>query len=192
MRKTKGLTRYRAAQGAKRVEVDGLLVPERFTAETTLDFDDEEGLMRPYEVVTWVVEGGRAVVESYWTCRWPGLEVTDARLKDRGLEAMAGRALDRLAWGPGSQVATALGVGDLGDRQERRKTVEGLMPKRGRPRVPDEEVEQAAAVYLRAVEGGDRAPTRAVEDALDMDRGAARLRIKRARDMGLIPPAVKR
>ena len=192
----RGLTRYRAAEGAKRVELGSLLVPERFTAETTLDFgepddDTAEGLMRPYEVITWVIEDGRAVVESYWTCRWPGHEVTDSRLKDRGLEAMADRALDRLAWGAGGPVASALGVSAPGDRQARRRSVEGMMPKRGRPRVSDEAVERAAAVYLEAVARGDRAPTRAVEDALDLDRGAARLRVKRARDAGLIPPATK-
>lgn len=198
----RGLTRYRAVEGAKRVEVGGLLVPERFTAETTLDFgepDDEtaEGLMRPYEIVTWVIEDGRAVVETYWTCRWPGQEVTDSRLRDRGLEAMADRALDRLAWGAGGPVASALGVSAPGERQARRRAIEGAMPKRGRPRISDEEVEQAARIYLEAVANGEP-PTQAVEDFLSeqpgnekVGRGAARLRIKRARDMGLIPPANK-
>lgn len=58
----------------------------------------------------------------------------------------------------------------------------------GRPKVPTDELERAAGIYLAALEAG-RPTTAAVAAGLNVSASTARKRVHAARRTGLIPPA---
>jgi hypothetical protein len=63
--------------------------------------------------------------------------------------------------------------------------------RRGRPRYPDELIRSAAKIYQQEsrVDAGRRAPTKAVAKQLWVSDSTARRLVRRAREMGLLPPA---
>lgn len=201
-RTARGITSYRAAQDAEWVEVDGQRVPDRFYVETTIDYEwvdmeesDEEGepvyvpegRHRPYERITYVMEEGRMVLDEYELRRWPGLDLSDTVLRDRGTDALGRRALESLAKGPGGPgFRRDLGLTTPDEHKARQRALDSIpSATTGRPPVDEDEVEEAARVYLEARSEG-KAPAKAVE-ALGLSRAQARLRIKRARERGLLP-----
>lgn len=215
--KVRGITSWRADEGAEWIEVDGTRVPSRFVVTTTVDFEwvdmqevDEEGRPvyvpegrhRPYERVTYVVEDGALIVDEYEMRRWPGLNISDTRLGGRGLEEMGRRALDSLAKGPGgSGFRSELGLTTQGERRARRRALDGIKSGAvGRPALADDEVRAVADVY-RAAQAEGKPPGKAVEAYLveilgeDVDgdalRARAQRRIRRARQDGLLPPFVR-
>lgn len=197
-----GIVSYRPADDAAWVEVDGQRVPSRFYVQTTVDYDlveldevDEEGdpvvategRHRPYERITFVVEDGALEVEHYEVMRWPGLRVTDARMRDRGLDEAGRRALEHLAKGPGGSLRRDLGLATPDEERARRRALDSIRSGAvGRPGLTDSEVREVADVYLAAQAAGKR-PTAAVMDELGLSRDQANRRVKRARDLGLIP-----
>lgn len=198
-----GIVSYRPADDAAWVKVDEQSVPSRFYVETTVDYEwvdlgesDEEGepvgapegRHRPYERITYVVEDGALEVEHYEVMRLPGLRVTDTRMRDRGLDEAGRRALERLAKGPGGPgFRRDLGLSTPGEERARRRALDSIRSGAvGRPGLTDTEVREAADVYL-AAEAAGRRPTAAVRDELGLSRDQANRRVKRARDLGIIP-----
>lgn len=197
-----GIVSYRAADGVAWVEADGQRVPSRFYVETTVDYEwvdmdesDEagqpvmipEGRHRPYERITYVIEDGRIVVDHYELSRWPGLRVSDTRMRDRGLDEAGRRAIDVLAKKVGHKLRDDIGLATPDEERARRRALDSIRSGAvGRPGLTDSEVREVADVYLAAQAAGKR-PTAAVMDELGLSRDQANRRVKRARDLGLIP-----
>ncbi|WP_434967348.1 hypothetical protein [Janibacter indicus] len=182
-----GLTMFRAEPGASRVDLGGgQLAPVRFYAETVAVDENGEGLDEPYERAVWSLdEDRRMVLDEYHFLRLPGVDVAASRVGGAGLEELGQRALDRLTWGAGGEVPHRLGVASGAERSSRRRALETTV-RRGRPPLDDEDARTAAEVYLRAVEAGEP-PSAAVREELGLTDAQVRKRLRRARDLGLVP-----
>lgn len=182
-----GLTMFRAEPGAGRVDLGGgQLAPTRFYAETVAVDEHGEGLGEPYERATWSLDDERRMVlDEYHFVRLPGVDVGASRIGGAGLEELGQRALDRLTWGSGGDVPHRLGLATSPERSSRRRALETTV-RRGRPPLDDEDARAVAEVYLRALEAGE-APSAAVREGLGLTDAQVRKRLRRARDLGLVP-----
>lgn len=154
-------------------------------AEVTTDDYRAVVVMRPHPVTG--VFGVTAIKEIWPPAPWNILRSIGM---GKAAEEIISRASMKFRWDP----EVNDWVSDADDPASRPTAVDARRAlSRGRARITDEDVEKAAAFYREALEGGGqaaRSATATVARQLGVSVAAAGVRIRRARDAGLLGPAV--
>jgi hypothetical protein len=182
---------------AKRTDPEITLTISGFPGKGLVSLDDTHGVPREFSLTAQLEPDTKAeldiVVDDDGSPRCTRMEIRGDEISGETVRSIALSRLLRLGmttalWRVTSKPDGSVVIEPAGD-EERRRFYQSRQPRRGSP-VTDETLREVARHYRQAAEHGEP-PSLGVAAAMNVSRSTAARWVKRARERGLLGPALR-